>query len=226
MADNDQLPSATVGGSAALDAPAGGVTPVTPAEPSVTPVKMVPEADLNKLRSTLDRQNAELRNEAQALKKQLDALQQQATEARLKDMTPDERAVFELEQEQTQIEQERLQLQQQQYAAANARYIYELQTYYLNQGVPYNVLQGLTDPAEMQDAMIKYFKSPEYLKSGQSPTTTSSAPAAKTPPPVTTNTPAAVGTLSWKDFAVGSPEEAKLFKDIEAGRVNPKDIKP
>lgn len=224
MADDGQLTPGAVAGSLG-DVAAGGVTPVTTTQPGTTQTKMVPETDLNRLRSTLDRQNAELRSQTEKLTQELQQFKLQADRARLENATPEEQLAYEMEQEQGRLEQDRQQLQQQQYAAANARYVYELANYYVQQGVPQSVLTNLADPSEMQDAAFKYLKSDDYIKSRQASSNPQQAAAAVlTPPPVTTNKPAAVGTLSWSKIDVGSAEEAQLFKDISAGRINPKDI--
>lgn len=210
----DQLPSGQPTASPATPNAAGGGVPTgTPAAstPDVTPQqveKMVPQKDLDRLRSTYDQKIAQSQQATQALQQQLAQLQQQQRSAELANLPEDERLAREIEQHEADIEAERQALMQQRQDLAMQTYIFQLRNYYASFGVPPSIL-ATDDPQEMQDNMIKW-----ALANSKAAAPTASTPTAPTPPPVTTVKPAAVGKISWSSLKVGSPEETEAFRKL------------
>lgn len=229
-----QLPAASVPGSE-VDAGAAGVPNgngmsaggKVDAGTGFDPKQFVPVTDLNKLRSSLDQQNAQLRKQLEATQKQLVEIQKAAEESKLKGMTDDERAAYEIEREQYEAEQARIEAGKAMQSAEYMRNLFDLKMYYAQKGAPADIV-NVTDPAEMQDKFLNWYA--EQLNAKQKEIDQLKASAAKppavTPPQVSTHKPNAglTAKIKWSTIKVGSPEEDKLFEDLKYGRITTEDI--
>lgn len=235
MADVDtQLPTASAPGSE-VDAGAAGVPngkgmsaggKVDAGSPGFDPKQFVPVQDLNKLRSTLDQQNSQLRKQLEATQKQLAEIQKAAEESKLKGMTADERAAYEIEREQYEAEQAKAEASKAVQSAEYMRNLFDLKMYYSQKGAPPEIV-NISDPAEMQDKFLGWYA--EQLRAKQREIDELKASATKpsvTPPQVTTHKPGSGNTakIKWSTIKVGSPEEEKLFLDLKYGRISTDDI--
>ena len=233
---DDQLPPGTTPGSqpdaGAAGVPPGG-TPDTGKKDDGKPVdqKLVPVADLNKLRSTMDRQMAEQQRQFKELQTQYQSLLEWKEKNETEGLTEEELVAYMAEKQQYEAQQAQAQAQQAQAQLEYERNFLTLKQYYLSRGAPPAIVQ-MDDPAEMQDAFI------QWLTDRAAKAEAALAKAAekgdgqsqdKTPPPVTTHKPAAgsVGNKpSWSAVKVGSKEEAELFAAVEAGKIKAEDIEP
>lgn len=235
MADVDtQLPIASVPGSE-MDAGTAGVPngkgmsaggKVDAGSPGFDPKQFVPVQDLNKLRSSLDQQNSKLRQQLEATQKQLEAIQKATEESKLKGMTADERAAYEIEREQYEAEQAKAEASKAVQSAEYMRNLFDLKMYYAQKGAPPEIV-NITDPAEMQDKFLGWYADKtRQLEKELRELKASAAQPSVTPPQVTTHKPGSgiTAKIKWSTIKVGSPEEEKLFEDLKYGRVSTSDI--
>jgi len=236
MADVDnQLPTASVPGSE-VDAGTAGVPngkgmsaggKVDAGSQVIDPKQFVPVQDLNKLRSSLDQQNAQLRRQLEATQKQLEAIQKANEESKLKSMTADERAAYEIEREQYEAERAKEEASKAVQSAEYMRNLFDLKMYYAQKGAPQEIV-NITDPAEMQDKFLSWYadKTRQLEKELSELKASSAKTPASQPPQVTTHKPGSGTTakIKWSSIKVGSPEEEKLFQDLKYGRITTNDI--
>lgn len=191
--------------------------------------KYVPVDQLNKLRSTMDKQIAAQQKQFQQLKEQYDSLVEWREKNEREGLTDEELVAYEAERAQYEANQK---VQEANRRSAELEYeknFLALKQYYLSKGAPQAVV-GLDDPAEMQEAFLNWLieratKAEQQLAKAGQP-----APEGKgkQPPTVTTHKPAAgtLGKASWSAVKPGSKEEAELFAKVEAGLMKPEDIEP
>lgn len=232
MADIDtQLPAAQAG-SATDAAPAGvpngqGTTASGTVDAGFDPKRFVPVEDLNKLRSTLDRQNAQMRQQLEQAQKQLADMQKASEEQKLKGMSDDERAAYELEREAYETERVRQEAEQSKQSADYMRNLFDLKMYYAQKGAPPEIV-NIVDPAEMQDKFLSWYadKTQRLERELADLKAQSTKPPATTPPQVTTHKPGSgtAAKVKWSNIKFGTPEEAKLFEDLKLGRITENDI--
>lgn len=190
------------------------------------PKQFVPIEQLNKLRSTMDKQVAAQQQQFQQLKEQYDSLMKWREQNETEGLTDEEMVAYQAEKAQYEAQQEIAKARQQADQLAYERNFLALKNYYLSKGAPNEVL-SLDEPTEMQEAFLNWLldraaKAEAALaQAGQTDQN-----KGKQPPPVTTHKPAAAssGGLSWSGIKLGSKEEADLMAALESGRVKPEDI--
>lgn len=231
--DIDQLPPTTPEGSQP-DAEGAGVpkggTPgkgTSDAGKSTDLSKYVPVEQLNKLRSTMDKQIAEQQRQFKQLQEQYQSLLDWREKNETEGLTDDELVAYQAEKAQYEAQQKIAEAQKKAQEAEYRSNVLALKQYYLSKGAPQDIV-NLDEPAEMQEAFLNWLseratKAEAALAKAQQGGTDSKG---KPVPPVTTHKPAAgsQGKLSWKEVKPGSKEEAEIFSKIEAGLIKPEDI--
>lgn len=189
--------------------------------------KFVPVEQLNALRSSLDQQNARMRQQLEAAQKQLAEIQKASEEQKVRGMSDDERAAYELEKEAYETEKARQEANDARQSAEYMRNLFDLKMYYASKGAPQEIV-NIADPAEMQDKLLNWYG--EQLKERQRQIdelkAQSAKPPAVTPPQVSTHKPGSgtAAKVKWSTIGIGSAEEAKVFEDLKQGRINVEDI--
>lgn len=229
--DDTQLPPVTEPGSQP-DAGDGGVPKEgmsaggkSDAGKSVDPKQFVPVAELNRLRSTMDKQVADQRRQFAELKTQYDQLMEWREKNETEGLTDEEMVAYMADKAQYEASQKVAEANQKSAQLEYERNVLSLKQYYLNKGAPREIIE-MDDPTEMQEAFLNLLieranKAEEQLsKSGKADQKD------KQPPAVTTHKPAAgsPGKLSWSAVKPGSKEETELFNAVETGRIKPEDI--
>ncbi len=231
--DDTQLPPVTEPGSQP-DAGDAGVpkegmagSGKSDAGKSVDPKQFVPVGELNKLRSTMDKQVAEQRRQFEALKTQYDSLMEWREKNETEGLTDEEMVAYMADKAQYEAGQKMAEAQQKSAQLEYERNFLSLKQYYLAKGASPAVIQ-LEDPAEMQEAFLNEIIDARKRAEDQlaKMSKTGTEPKDKQPPSVTTHKPAAgsSGKLSWSSVKPGSKEEEDLFQAVESGKIKPEDI--
>lgn len=233
--DIDQLPT-TQAPSSQPDAGGAGVpkegmpgSGKSDAGKSVDLSKYVPVEQLNKLRSTMDKQIADQRRQFETLQQQYQELVAWREKNETEGLTDEELVAYEAQKAQYEAQQQIAKTRQEADRLAYERNFLALKNYYLSKGAPQEIVQ-LEDAAEMQEAYLNWLidgkrKAEEALAKSQQSKPDKDG---KQPPPVTTHKPAAgsLGKASWSSVKPGSAEEAKLFEAIASGAMKPEDVEP
>ncbi len=232
--DIDQLPPTQDQGSqpdaGSAGVPQGGTTGggKSDAGKSVDLTKYVPIEQLNKLRSTMDRQVADQKRQFDQLQEQYKSLMEWREKNETEGLTDEELVAYTAEKQQYEAQQETQKARQQSAQLEYERNFLALKQYYLQKGAPSDVI-SLEDPAEMQEAFLTWLSDRAAKAEAQlAKLQTGGGDGSKTKaaPQVTTHKPAAgaLGKPSWSAVKPGSKEEADLFAAVESGKIKPEDI--
>ncbi len=233
MPDIDQLPP-NADPSSQPDAGSGGVpqggTPASgkpDAATSIDSTKFVPVADLNKLRSTMDRQLAQQKQQFDALNKQYQELQAWREQNETEGLTDEELAAYMAEKKAYEADRKIAEANQRLAQTEYEKNVMALKQYYLSFGAPADIAR-IDDPSEMQDALLRWYQTELKKAQTEAEQLRSGAPDSKDkqPPPVTTHKPAAgsLGKVKLSEMKLGSKEEAEVLAKLEAGLLKPEDI--
>jgi hypothetical protein len=225
MADTTQLAGGNGAGSqpdAALDEVPVAGTSVTTKRDEGKPgdlSKYVPAEDLNRMRSTYDKQLAESKRQYAQLSEQFKELQAWREKNETEGLTDEELSAYMAEKAQYEASQTQQEARQKIAELEYEKNKLTLQTYYRNLGAPNEVFSN-DDPAEWQDNYLHYLidkaaKAEAALAKAQKTPTDPKAPA------VTTHKPAAgsLGKIKINDLSPFSKEYSEVMKKLDSGQM-------